>query len=101
MNVLVRMRSSQARMLVPDSNWSRARMALSRVSCTRSCASAGFRVRREATPSKALNCAMASVSNSRAEMLALRFIGVTYRTKAQPQLFPVFGRLWQLLLQAF
>src|SRR6188768_2935108 len=90
MKVLVRMRSSQARMLVPDSNWSRARMALSKVSCTRSWASAGFRVRREATPKRALNCAIASVSNSRAEMLTLRLIGFHLGNRDRERPIPDF-----------
>src|SRR6478752_10494776 len=100
MNVLVRMRSSQARMLVPASNWSRARMALSKVSCTKSWASAGFRVRRDATPKSALNCAMAWVSNSRAEMLTLRLIGFPEATRPVPRLFPILGRFPLAALEA-
>src|SRR5579875_2316699 len=44
MNVLVRMRYSQALRLVPSWNWWKAANALTKVSWTRSSASAGFRV---------------------------------------------------------
>ena len=46
MNVFVRMRYSQALRFVPCWNWRNAAYALTKVSCTRSCASAGLRVMR-------------------------------------------------------
>jgi hypothetical protein len=48
MKVLVRMRYSQALRLVPSWNWWKAAKALTKVSCTRSSASAGLRVIRSA-----------------------------------------------------
>ena len=44
MNVLVRIRYSQALRFVPGLNWWKAEYALAKVSCTRSSASAGLRV---------------------------------------------------------
>ena len=46
MNVFVRMRYSQALRLVPSWNWWKAAKALTKVSWTRSSASAGLRVMR-------------------------------------------------------
>ena len=48
MNVVVRMRFSHARRLVPVWNWWKAAYALADVSCTRSSASVGLRVIRRA-----------------------------------------------------
>ncbi len=44
MNVLVRIRYSQALRLVPGWNWWNAAYAFAKVSCTRSSASVGLRV---------------------------------------------------------
>ena len=44
MNVLVRIRNSQALRLVPTWNWWKDAYAFAKVSCTRSSASAGLRV---------------------------------------------------------
>ena len=44
MNVLVRIRNSQALRFVPTWNWWKDAYALANVSCTRSSASAGLRV---------------------------------------------------------
>jgi len=48
MNVLVRIRNSHALRFVPGWNWWNDAYALANVSCTRSSASAGFRVIRSA-----------------------------------------------------
>ena len=48
MNVLARIRCSQARRFVPGRNWWNAAYALAIVSCTRSSASLGFLVMRSA-----------------------------------------------------
>ena len=48
MNVLVRIRNSQALRFVPCWNWWKDAYAFANVSCTRSSASAGFRVIRRA-----------------------------------------------------
>src|SRR5580700_9145551 len=63
MNVFVRMRSSHALRFVPGVNWSRARMALTTVSWTRSSASAVLRVMRQLTPYSVSRWPRSSTSN--------------------------------------
>src|ERR1700761_9643071 len=63
MNVVVRIRLSQARRLVPGRNWWKAAYALTDVSCTRSSASVGLRVIRRAAGYSWLSCGKTSRSN--------------------------------------
>src|SRR5580692_641179 len=58
------MRNSHARTLVPVWKLRNPRQASSIVSCTKSSAEAGSRVRRRATRSRAANCGIAIRSNS-------------------------------------
>src|SRR5215218_1377503 len=73
--VLVRMRYSQALRFVPGRYWWKAANAFAKVSCTRSSASAGFRVIRSAAEYSWSRYCRASASNRRARACALSASG--------------------------
>src|SRR5215213_1742740 len=75
MYVFVRMRYSQALRFVPGRYWWKAAKAFAKVSCTRSSASAGFRVIRSAAEYSWSRYCRASASNRRARACALSVSG--------------------------
>src|SRR5689334_13122716 len=94
MNVFFRIFRSQAFRLVPASYWSLARSALTRVSCTRSSASARFRERRVATARRFDPCARRARSNSSSSALgSARFTANSFQNAVTGHSCNLFLRL--------
>src|SRR5689334_13776532 len=94
MNVFFRIFRSHAFRLVPASYWSLARSALTRVSCTRSSASARLRESRVATARRFGPCARRARSNSSSSALgSARFTANSFQNAATGGIGNLFLRL--------
>src|ERR1039457_2407172 len=84
MNVLARMRCSQALRLVPGRNWWNAAYALAEVSWTRSSASVGLRVMRSAAGYSGPRNGTTSCSNRRSRSGASSLFPIGYSSRSLP-----------------